>query len=79
MTIALPWRRVDADRLLLAVCLGVPLAALTMFFLYPLATIVLRSLVEADGGFGLGNYARILGAPSFWRAAALLATNIGQR
>jgi iron(III) transport system permease protein len=71
MTIALPRRRaVDADRVLLAVCLGVPLAALTLFFLYPLATIVLRSLAEADGRFGLGNYARILGAPSFWRAAA---------
>jgi iron(III) transport system permease protein len=70
MTIALPSRRVDADRLFLAVCLAVPLAALGLFFVYPLATIVLRSVIEPDGGLGLGNYARILGAPSFWRAAA---------
>lgn len=70
MTLALPWRRLDADRLFLAVCLVVPLAALGLFFVYPLATIVLRSVSEADGGYGLGNYVRILGAQSFWRAAA---------
>jgi len=68
--LALPWRRVDADRLFLAVCLVVPLAALGLFFVYPLTTIVLRSVSEADGGYGLGNYLRILGAQSFWRAAA---------
>jgi len=67
--LALPWRRVDADRLFLTVCLLVPLAALALFFVYPLATIVLRSVSEADGGYGLGNYVRILGAQSFWRAA----------
>ena len=72
MTLALPWRRVDADRLFLAVCLLVPLAALVLFFLYPLATIALRSVSEPDGGFGLGNYARILGAQNFWRAAGVL-------
>jgi iron(III) transport system permease protein len=65
----LPWRRVDADRLFLAVCLLVPLAALVLFFLYPLAIIALRSVIEPDGGFGFGNYARILGAQNFWRAA----------
>jgi iron(III) transport system permease protein len=70
MTLALPWGRIDADRLFLAVCLVVPLAALGVFFVYPLATIVIRSVTEPDGGFGLGNYARILGAQSFWRAAA---------
>src|ERR1043166_2554658 len=70
MTVALPWRRVDGDQLFLAVCLVVPLAALALFFLYPLATIALRSVIEPDGGFGLGNYARILGAQNFWRAAA---------
>src|SRR5437879_1451839 len=69
MTLALPWRRVDVDRLFLAVCLLVPLAALVLFFLYPLAIIALRSIIEPDGGFGLGNYARILGAQTFWRAA----------
>jgi iron(III) transport system permease protein len=68
-TLALPWRRVDADRLFLAVCLLVPLAALVLFFLYPLAIIALRSVIEPDGGFGFGNYARILGAQNFWRAA----------
>jgi iron(III) transport system permease protein len=67
-TFAVP-HRADADRLFLAVCLLVPLAALALFFLYPLATIVLRSVIEPDGGLGLGNYARILGAQSFWRAA----------
>jgi iron(III) transport system permease protein len=68
--LALRWRRVDADRLFLAVCLLVPLAALGLFFAYPLATIVLRSVSEADGGYGLSNYARILDTQNFWRAAA---------
>jgi len=71
MSIALPSRRaaLDTDRVVLAVCFLVPLAALVLFFLYPLATIALRSVTEADGAIGLGNYARVIGAPIFWRAA----------
>ena len=61
-------RGVDLDRVFLALCLVIPLAALLLFFAYPLATVILRSFTESDGGLGLGNYARILNAPSFWRA-----------
>lgn len=61
-------RELDIDKLFLGFCLVVPLAALTIFFAYPLLTVVIRSLTEADGGIGLGNYIRILNAPSFWRA-----------
>ncbi|MBF9233743.1 ABC transporter permease subunit [Microvirga alba] len=61
-------REFDTDKLFLGFCLIVPLAALAIFFAYPLLTVVMRSLTESDGGIGLGNYVRILHAPSFWRA-----------
>ena len=50
------------------VCLAVPLTALLVFFAYPLATVILRSVTQSDGGFGFGNYLRIFNTPSFWRA-----------
>jgi iron(III) transport system permease protein len=60
----------DSDRWLLAACLGVPLAALLIFFANPLATVVAYSLMEPDGQIGLGNYASVMAAPNFWRATA---------
>ncbi|MCY1199480.1 putative 2-aminoethylphosphonate ABC transporter, permease protein [compost metagenome] len=51
-----PW---SADRLLLWTCVGIPLAGLALFFLYPLATVAWHSLVEKDGSIGLGNYAEV--------------------
>ncbi len=38
-----PRRGLDADRLFLALCFGVPLAVLLVFFVYPLATVFIRS------------------------------------
>ncbi len=65
-----PFRRlaVDGDRLLAAVCLGVPTLGLMVFFLYPMVIVFLRSITEADGGYGLANYAEVLGTRGFWRA-----------
>ena len=51
-----PW---SADRLLLWTCVGIPMAGLALFFLYPLATVAWHSLVEKDGSIGLGNYAEV--------------------
>jgi iron(III) transport system permease protein len=70
MTLAAsPERRgFDADRLFLTLCLVVPLAALTIFFVYPLAMVLIRSFTAPDGSIGLENYARILASPGFWTA-----------
>ena len=66
---AIPVRRgIDLDRVFVGVCLAVPLTALLVFFAYPLATVILRSVTQSDGGFGFGNYLRIFNTPSFWRA-----------
>jgi len=56
-------RMTPADRLLLAVCIVVPLAGLALFFVYPLATVALKSLTLADGSLGAGNYLAILSSP----------------
>ncbi|MFN0263204.1 ABC transporter permease subunit [Tepidamorphus sp. 3E244] len=60
-------RRVDADRLLTLVCVGVPLLGLVIFFLYPMLIVFLRSVTVGDG-YGLENYTRVLGSVGFWRA-----------
>jgi iron(III) transport system permease protein len=65
---ATPRRLFDADRLFLAVCLIVPLLALLLFFVYPLATVFIQSVTQPDGNVGLDNYTRILGSPGFWTA-----------
>ena len=66
-----PLRRgFDSDRLLLGLCLGVPLAALTIFFLYPLIIVVIRSVTQPDGHIGLENYARVLASRGFWTATS---------
>ena len=67
---ASPRRRIDLDRVFIAVCLLVPLAALGLFFIYPLATVVRRSVTEPGGTIGFGNFATILHSTSFWRATA---------
>jgi iron(III) transport system permease protein len=51
------------DRILLAVCLIIPLLGLALFFLYPLAIIAWRSVTLTDGSIGLGNYGAILSSP----------------
>ncbi|MDH3335674.1 MAG: ABC transporter permease subunit, partial [Rhodospirillaceae bacterium] len=39
-----------------------------LFFVYPLFIVFLRSITEADGGLGMGNYVSVLGSKGFWRA-----------
>lgn len=58
----------DRDRLFVAICLVVPLFCLTVFFVYPLGTVALRSVTQPDGSIGHGNFAAILSSPNFWRA-----------
>jgi iron(III) transport system permease protein len=60
-------RRLDGDRLLTWVCVGLPLLGLILFFLYPMVIVFLRSLTVEDG-YGLANYTRVLGSAGFWRA-----------
>ena len=61
-------RRPDGDKLLTITCVVIPLIALTLFFIYPMYTVFLRSITLADGGLGLQNYADILRSSGFWRA-----------
>ncbi len=59
--------RIPASEILFRqVLLWLPLAGLALFFLYPLGIIVVRSLTEADGSIGLGNYGEILGQGRLW-------------
>jgi iron(III) transport system permease protein len=60
---------IDLDRAFVAICLVLPLAMLAIFFVYPLATVVVRSITEPGGTIGLANYIRVLQSPNFWRAA----------
>ncbi|GAA6203020.1 ABC transporter permease subunit [Aquicoccus sp. SU-CL01552] len=60
-------QRLDADRLLALVCVGLPLLGLVLFFLYPMVIVFLRS-VTVEGGYGLANYTQVLGSSGFWRA-----------
>jgi iron(III) transport system permease protein len=58
-----------ADRWLLRACLWIPLAALMLFFGFPMLSIAWRSLLQDNGGgIGLGNYAALMDAPGVWRA-----------
>lgn len=68
-SIGIPRAR-DTDRLFLILCLVVPLSALILFFVYPLATVVVHSVTEPDGRIGFGNYATVISQPNFWRATA---------
>lgn len=58
-----------ADRWLLRACIGLPLAALVLFFGLPMLSIAWRSLMQDGGGIGLGNYLALLDTPGVWRAA----------
>ncbi|MCJ8339732.1 MAG: ABC transporter permease subunit [Pseudomonadales bacterium] len=61
-------RRPDGDKLLTIACLVIPLIGLTLFFLYPMFTVFMRSITLADGGLGLQNYTDTLASSGFWRA-----------
>jgi len=67
-TVAQPVRPFNTDRLILALCLGIPVVGLLLFFIYPLWIVFIRSITEADGGLGIANYIEILGSKGFWRA-----------
>lgn len=58
--------RPSGERLFQRVVLLVPLAGLALFFLYPLAIVVWRSLQQRDGTTGLGNYREILSLDHLW-------------
>lgn len=62
-----PW---SLDRVLLWTCVGIPMAGLALFFLFPLATVAWRSLVQKDGGIGLGNYAEVFATRGILTATA---------
>jgi len=57
------------DRWLLRACIGLPLAALVLFFGLPMLSIAWRSLQQDSGGIGLGNYWALQDTPGVWRAA----------
>ncbi len=61
-------RGLDGDRVLTALCVGLPILGLLLFFLYPMAIVFLRSITVADGTYGLGNYGEVLASKGFWRA-----------
>lgn len=58
----------DSDELLIGACVVIPLVSLTLFFLYPMAIVFIRSLTESDGSIGIQNYIDILSSSGFWRA-----------
>ncbi|WP_050527079.1 ABC transporter permease subunit [Pseudorhodobacter aquimaris] len=60
--------RLDSDKVLAAACVAIPLIGLTLFFLYPMATVFLRSITTADGSYGFANYTEVLASKGFWRA-----------
>jgi iron(III) transport system permease protein len=62
-------RAADTDRMFEAICFLIPVAALLVFFVFPLATVALRSITEPNGTIGLGNFSIVLQGPTFWRAA----------
>lgn len=57
----------DPDRWLLTVSWVIPLAALILFFAYPLSIVALKSVTLADGRWGWDHYAQVLGAALFGR------------
>lgn len=59
----------DGDKLLTITCVLVPLIALTLFFIYPMFTVFVRSITLDDGSLGLQNYLQTLTTKGFWRAA----------
>jgi iron(III) transport system permease protein len=72
-----PRRALDGDRLVAAGVLTAVAAPLCLFVVYPLATILGKS-VQTPGGIGLANYVRYFGEPKFlqvlWNTLAVSAT-----
>ncbi|MET0937191.1 MAG: ABC transporter permease subunit, partial [Luteibacter sp.] len=62
-------RAVARPRIGAALLLAVPVLGLLVFFVHPLATVLWRSVTDAQGLFTLGNYARLLDDPGLPRAA----------
>ncbi len=56
------------EKVLVWTSLIIPLIGLIIFFFYPLLQVFIRSITQADGTFGLGNYIEILASKGFWRA-----------
>ena len=44
--------RFDGDKVLAVTCVVIPLIGLVLFFLYPMVTVLLRSLTTTDGTYG---------------------------
>ena len=59
-------KRVNAMGIVL---LAVPLSCLVVFFLHPLATVLLRSVTDTHGAFTGANYLRLFDDPGLPRAA----------
>ena len=59
-----------SDRWLLRACLGLPLVALVLFFVFPMLSIAWRSVMQDTGGIGFGNYLALMDTPGVWRALA---------
>lgn len=57
-----------SERALVLTCILVPLAGLVLFFGYPLFMVALKSLTQADGSIGFGNYLRVLASPGILTA-----------
>lgn len=70
-----------AEKLFPVLLLAVPVAGLLLFFMLPMAAILLRSLSEPGGGFGLANYAAVMASRGFqgavWNSLKIgLATTV---
>ena len=52
--------RFDGDKVLAVTCVVIPLIGLVLFFLYPMVTVLLRSLTTTDGTYGFQNYYEVL-------------------
>ena len=52
-----------SDRWLLRACLGLPLVALVLFFVFPMLSIAWRSVMQDSGGIGFGNYLALMDTP----------------
>lgn len=61
-------RRIDGDRVLTWICVGLPTLGLVLFFLYPMLIVFVKSITDLDGVYTLGNYSEVLNSAGFWRA-----------
>ncbi|WP_315780320.1 MULTISPECIES: ABC transporter permease subunit [unclassified Bradyrhizobium] len=61
-------RRAGHDRVLIAAAIALPCLALLIFFVFPLAMMLWRSLVAEDGSIGFANYIALARTPGIIRA-----------